>query len=47
MPGKEGEIDVKYDTKQIGAFTKTITVSSNTKEEKVTLNIKGEIVGSK
>jgi hypothetical protein len=47
MPGKEGEIDVKYDTKKIGAFTKTITVSSNAKEEKVTLKIKGEIVGSK
>ena len=44
LPGEEGEIEVKYDTKKVGAFTKTITVSSNANLTRKTLKIKGNIV---
>lgn len=44
LPGEEGEIKVKYDTKKVGAFTKTITVSSNANLTRKTLKIKGTIV---
>ncbi len=44
LPGEEGEIEVKYDTKRVGAFTKTITVSSNANLTRKTLKIKGNIV---
>ena len=29
MPGQEAEIEVRYDTKRIGAFTKTVTLTTN------------------
>jgi hypothetical protein len=29
LPGQEAEIEVRYDTKRIGAFTKTITLVTN------------------
>ena len=44
MPGAEGEITVTYDTKRVGAFTKTITVVSNAKSQNMKLIIKGEIL---
>ena len=44
LPGEVGEIEVKYDTKRVGAFTKTITVSSNANLTRKTLKIKGNIV---
>lgn len=44
LPGEEGEIEVKYNTKKVGAFTKTITVSSNANLTRKTLKIKGNIV---
>lgn len=44
LPGEDGEIEVKYDTKRVGAFTKTITVSSNANLTRKTLKIKGNIV---
>ena len=44
LPGEEGEIEVKYNTKKVGAFTKTITVSSNANLTRKTLKIKGTIV---
>jgi len=44
LPGEEGEIKVKYDTKKVGTFTKTITVSSNANLTRKTLKIKGTIV---
>ena len=43
LPGVEGQIEVIYDTKRLGAFSKTITVFSNTKQERITLKIKGSI----
>ncbi len=41
--GETGKISVKYDTKRIGVFTKTITVYSNAKNSPVKLRIKGEV----
>ena len=43
MPGKTGEIEVEYDTKRLGGFSKAITVYSNAKEERKMLKIKGSI----
>ena len=47
MPGEDGEIEVKYDTKRLGSFSKTITVYSNANLSKKSLKIKGEIVAAK
>lgn len=45
-PGGEGQIKVTYDTKRVGAFTKTVTISSNAKESEKTLTIKGNILAT-
>jgi hypothetical protein len=42
-PGKKSTISVKYDTKRVGQFTKTITVSSNVSEP-IILTIKGSVL---
>lgn len=47
MPGDTGELNIKYDTKRLGAFTKTITVMSNSEGGNKVLKIKGNIVASK
>ncbi|WP_455169463.1 DUF1573 domain-containing protein [Aegicerativicinus sediminis] len=44
MPGATGEIAVKYDTKRIGNFTKTLTVFSNASKPQLNLRISGEIL---
>ena len=44
LPGEVGEINIKYDTKRMGSFTKTITVYSNADQAIKTLKIKGTIV---
>lgn len=40
---KEGTIKVRYDSNRLGAFTKTITVTSNAKNSPLVLTIKGNI----
>lgn len=47
LPGESGELKIKYDTKRLGAFTKTITVTSNAQGGNKILKIKGTIVASK
>ncbi len=47
LPGSKGELKIKYDTKRLGAFTKTINVMSNAKGGKKVLKIKGNIVAKK
>lgn len=42
-PGKKSKISVKYDTKRVGQFTKTITVTSNVSEP-IILTIKGNVL---
>ena len=46
LPGKEGEIQVKYDTNRVNPIRKTITVISNAKTPTVALKIKGLVVDS-
>ncbi|MCG8700955.1 MAG: DUF1573 domain-containing protein [Bacteroidales bacterium] len=45
-PGDESVIKVKYDTKRVGSFSKTITVYSNADKSPIVLKIKG-VVGPK
>lgn len=47
MPGEKGEITVSYDTKRVGAFSKTITVSSNATEQTTQFKVKGNVVATK
>ena len=44
LPGKTGEIEVKYDTNRVNPIRKTITVISNADTPTVALKIKGEVV---
>ena len=43
MPGQGGVIKVKYDSNRIGAFTKTVTVTSNAKNSPKIITIKGKV----
>lgn len=47
LPGETGELNIKYNTKRLGAFTKTVTVMSNAEGGNKILKIKGNIVASK
>ena len=42
-PGGSGIIKVKYDTKRVGSFEKTITVTSNAKTASKVIRIKGVV----
>lgn len=42
-PGESASIKVHYDTKRVGSFEKTVTVSSNGKTPSKTLKIKGTV----
>ena len=44
MPGKNGEIEVKYATNRIGGFNKSITIYSNATEPTKSLRIKGIVL---
>ena len=41
--GEEANIAVKYDTKRLGTFSKSITVYSNASEKPIILRIKGKV----
>ena len=43
-PGETGEIKVHYATDRIGAFTKTVTVTSNADGSPIVLTIKGTVL---
>ena len=43
LPGDKAEIQVRYDTKRIGPFTKTITLTTNEGSDKRVLRIKGKV----
>ncbi len=45
LPGKTGEIQVKYDTNRVGPIRKAITVISNADTPTKVLKIKGTIKG--
>lgn len=42
-PGKTGEIKVIYDAKKVGAFQKSVTITSNDPNSPAELRIKGEV----
>ena len=46
LPGENGEIEVKYDTKRVNPIRKTITVTSNAETPTVALKIKGNVIDS-
>jgi len=44
-PGKKGMIEVTYNAKnRPGPFSKTITITNNSEEEKILIYIKGEVI---
>lgn len=43
MKGQTAVIKVHYDTKRVGAFTKTVTITSNAKTDTKVLTIKGVV----
>lgn len=43
LPGKTGEIKVKYDTQRVGPINKTVSVASNAKSGVQMISIKGNI----
>lgn len=44
LPGKSGEIKVKYDTQRVGPIRKTITVYSNADVPAKSIKIKGRVL---
>ena len=44
MPGEKSEIKVRYDTKRLNAFSKTVTLTTNADPGQVVLRIKGKVV---
>ncbi|MCH4824105.1 DUF1573 domain-containing protein [Gramella lutea] len=46
LPGKTGQIEVKYDTKRVGPIRKTVTVYSNAEQSIKALKIKGTVIDS-
>ena len=44
MPGEKSEIKVRYDTKRLNAFSKTVTLTTNADTKPVMLRIKGKVV---
>ncbi len=44
MPGEEGEIQIKYDTNRIGAFSKTVTITSNAVRSNIAIPVKGKVL---
>ena len=47
MPGKQGEIQVKYATNRIGPFSKTVTITSNAARSSITIPVKGKVLNEK
>ncbi|WP_111708648.1 DUF1573 domain-containing protein [Lutibacter citreus] len=46
LPGKSAKIDVKYATKNIGKFSKSVSLYSNATEKVKVLRIKGNVIAS-
>jgi len=44
MPGENGSIRVKYDTKRLGGFSKTFMIHSNAQEKVKRVRIKGIVL---
>ena len=44
MPGESGSIKVNYDEKRVGAFNKSVTITSNAKNSPQIIKVKGKIL---
>ncbi|MGB5363006.1 MAG: DUF1573 domain-containing protein [Aureibaculum sp.] len=44
MPGDTGEIQIKYATNRVGAFSKTVTITSNASKPSVVIQVKGKVL---
>ena len=44
MPGDTGEIEIKYATNRPGAFSKTVTITSNASKPSVVIQVKGKVL---
>ena len=44
LPGEAGVIEVRYDTKRLNKFTKSITLTTNEGDQKRILKIKGQVI---
>jgi hypothetical protein len=47
MPGEKAQIEVSYDTRKLGGFSKQITIFSNAKNQVKQIRIKGFVVKKK
>ena len=43
MPGETAEIEIRYDTKRLGAINKSVTITTNQEGDPVKLQVKGKI----
>ncbi len=43
MAGEDGVIEVRYDTKRVGPFSKRITLTVEGKKDPIRLSIKGKV----
>ena len=46
LPGEQGIIKVNYDEKRVGSFNKSITITSNAKNNPKIIKIKGKIIAA-
>jgi len=46
-PSEESQIKIKYDTKRVGPFRKTITIHSNVEGGSVIVTVKGRVLDKK
>ena len=44
LPGETAEIDIQYATKKLGAFSKTVTITSDAFEKRKVVRIKGRVL---
>ena len=44
MPDDAGEIQIKYATNRVGAFSKTVTITSNASKPSVVIQVKGKVL---
>ena len=47
MPGKKGKLKVKYDTKRLGRFSKSVTLTTNASAKPKIIRIRGEVLSEK
>ena len=43
MPGDESVIKVKYDTKRLGPFSKSVRITTNVSDQPIVITIKGKV----